>query len=377
MKTLLKIALFALISCQVAHAETDIEKLSRLQEEVQERVDVRILDSNNPDYFVKKLRTVFPELYKKVDKLPNRPIKQDLWFQVSLLELLLAVNDGKWSAAESILESWIERYSPKQKTVLDDKTRKQPDSQLETKSAGTLDPFTLVLPGGTKMEFMPIPAGTFVMGSPEDEDGRDSDENQVRVNITKAFYMGKTEVTEAQFLEFFDDDSPSGNKNNEPVEKVTWNEAMEYCKALTKWAHKQGKFLGWMFTLPTEAQWEYACRAGTTTMYHSGGKRRDLKRVAWYSETSKWNEHEVAQKEPNLWGLYDMHGNVWEWCSDWYARKLQGGDDPTGPESGSFRVLRGGGWLFSAQGCRSALRGGVSPGYRGNYLGFRVALVQE
>lgn len=255
--------------------------------------------------------------------------------------------------------------------------RKRVASNKKNSVREDLKPIAFTLPDGTRMEFMPIPAGTFVMGSPEDEEGHADDENQVRVNITKAFYMGKTEVTEAQFLEFFDDDSPSGNKNDEPVAKVSWNEAMEYCKALTKWAHKQGKFLGWMFTLPTEAQWEYACRAGTTTMYHSGGKRRDLKRVAWYDETSGCGVNEVAQKEPNLWGLYDMHGNVWEWCSDWYARELQGGDDPTGPESGSRRVYRGGSWSYDAQRCRSAFRYCYSPGSRSDGLGFRVALVRE
>ncbi len=253
---------------------------------------------------------------------------------------------------------------------------KEKVSQKE-EATNALAPIVLTLPNGTKMEFMPIPAGTFMMGSPKDEDGRDKDEDQVQVNITKAFYMGKTEVTEAQFLEFYDDDSPSGNKNNEPVAKVSWYEAMEYCEALTRWAHKQGKFLGWKFTLPTEAQWEYACRAGTTTMYHSGNKRRDLKRVARYYEESGLGVREVAQKEPNAFGLYDMHGNVWEWCLDWYGSRLQGGDNPTGPKSGSGRVYRGGGWDFSARSCRSANRGCDSPGIRSGSLGFRVALVRE
>ena len=371
MKTLLKIALFALLSCQIVYAEPDPEKLSRLMEEVQERVDAGILDM---DSVRNKLRSKFPVLFDKVEKL-SPDIDQDQW--IPYLELLLAVSDEEWSKAESILKSWLVRYSPKQEKVSSSEKTRAPDSQLKREQKKELEPFSLTLPGGTKMEFMPIPAGTFVMGSPKDEDGRDNDEDQVQVNITKSFYMGKTEVTEAQFLELYDDDSPSGNKDNEPVAEVSWNEAMEYCEALTRWAHKQGKFLGWKFTLPTEAQWEYACRAGTTTMYHSGNKRRDLKRVARYCEEPGWGVREVAQKEPNAFGLYDMHGNVWEWCLDWYGSRLQGGDNPTGPKSGSARVFRGGSWLNLAQDCRSAERNGHSPVYRYYHLGLRVALVRE
>ncbi|MBP3301926.1 MAG: formylglycine-generating enzyme family protein [Opitutales bacterium] len=376
MKTLLKIALITLLSCQLAFAETDAEKLSQLQKEVATRAEAGVLNPNELDNIDKKLRVAFPELCEKLDKLPD--IKEpDLWLQISTLELVLAINDGRWGKVEEIMESWIERYSPKQKTVLDDKIRKQPDSQLETKSAGTLDPFTLALPDGTKMEFIPIPAGTFMMGSPEDEEGRSDDENQVRVNITNAFYMGKTEVTEAQYSAVMNDDAPSNNGENEPVTKVCWGDAMSFCKQLTAWAHSQGKMLGWKFTLPTEAQWEYACRAGTTTIYYSGDKIRDLKRVAWYTDTPGFGTSPVGKKVPNAWGLYDMHGNVWEWCSDWYDRKLQGGENPIGPKSGLNRVNRGGSWSNEASRCRSAERDYDSPSTCLFNLGFRVALVRE
>lgn len=241
----------------------------------------------------------------------------------------------------------------------------------------SLEPIALVLPDGTKMEFMPIPAGTFVMGSPEYEGGRGSNENQVRVNITNAFYMGKTEVTESQYSVVIDDDSPSHDGKNKPVTEVCWADAMSFCRQLTTLAHSQGKMLGWKFTLPTEAQWEYACRAGTTTMYYSGDKIRDLKRVACYSDTSGAGPDPVGEKEPNAWGLYDMHGNVWEWCSDWYDSRLSGGNDPVGPLSGSSRVNRGGSWFNPVSRCRAAERDYDSPSTRLFNLGFRVALVRE
>ncbi len=239
------------------------------------------------------------------------------------------------------------------------------------------EPIVLTLPNGTKMEFMPIPAGKFVMGSPKNEEGRDKDEDQVQVNITKAFYMGKTEVTQAQYSEIIGGASPADDSKNKPVTKVTWFDATAFCKRLTAWAHAQGKMQGWKFTLPTEAQWEYACRAGTTTMYHSGDKIRDLKRVAHYSGTSSGGANPVGGKAPNAWGLYDMHGNVDEWCLDWYRSRLRGGDDPAGPLAGSRRVLRGGGGNCSARSCRSADRFYDAPVRSGYDLGFRVAVVRE
>ena len=239
------------------------------------------------------------------------------------------------------------------------------------------EPIVLTMPKGTKMEFMPIPVGEFVMGSPRDEEGRDKDEDQVQVSITKAFYMGKTEVTEAQYSEMIDGVSPSDNAQNKPMTKVSWFDATAFCKRLTAWAHAQGKMLGWKFTLPTEAQWEYACRAGTTTKYHSGNEIADLKRVACYSGGSGKGKNQVARKAPNAWGLYDMHGNVDEWCLDWYRSRLRGGVDPAGSVTGSRRVIRGGGGDCSPRSCRSADRFYDAPTRRGYDLGFRVALVRE
>lgn len=237
--------------------------------------------------------------------------------------------------------------------------------------------FVADLGGGVKMELLSIPAGTFTMGSPESEEGRFYDESQVRVRITKPFYLGKTEVTQAQWKAVMGNNPSYFKGDNLPVEKVSWEDAMAFCRKLTERERKKGLPAEYTFTLPTEAQWEYACRAGTTTRFCSGDSESALSKVAWRDGNSGKKTHPVGTKSPNAWGLYDMHGNVWEWCSDWYAESLLGGNDPAGAKSGSRRVFRGGSWCNSARDCRSALRNGISPGNRINSLGFRVALVRE
>lgn len=231
---------------------------------------------------------------------------------------------------------------------------------------------------GVRQELVQIPAGTFMMGSPGGEEGRDDDETHVRVRISEPFYLGKTEVTQAQWKAVMGSNPSYFKGDNLPVECVSWDEAMEFCRKLTEREHSAGRLLrGWKYTLPTEAQWECACRAGTTTAYYTGGSSGDLARAGWYDANSGTQTHPVGQKMPNAFGLYDMHGNVWEWCLDWYGSRLQGGDNPAGAKSGSYRVIRGGSCLNFAQNCRSAIRDYDSPDVRGNYLGFRVALVRE
>ena len=250
-------------------------------------------------------------------------------------------------------------------------------------------PIVLTLDDGTKMTFMPIPAGTFIMGSPKTEPGREDNENQVRVNITKPFYLAQTETTCGQYIAIMDDDPPSSDGKNDPVTNVLWKEAMTVCETLTKWAHDKGWLSGWKFTLPTEAQWEYACRAGTTTAWNFGDnpKRRELKEHMWYAESIGLGSKPVAQKKPNAWGLYDMHGNVEEWCLDcgspWLLfpmPSLPGGNDPVVEGESKYRIIRGGAWWEVPQDCRSAKRKQSSAeGDRYWYynIGFRIALVQE
>ena len=250
----------------------------------------------------------------------------------------------------------------------------------ETKEAGgkAKSPpkeLTVDLGKGVKLEMVLIPAGEFLMGSPDSDKVADSDEKpQHRVRITKPFYLGKYLVTQQQW-EAVMGSNPSefkGPKN--PVEEVSWDDCQQYLDKLNK---RQGNPAS-KFVLPTEAQWEYACRAGSKTRYCFGDDEKQLGEYAWYGANSGDKTHPVGEKKPNAWGLYDMHGNVWEWCQDWY----DGGyyaksptDDPTGPATGSDRVDRGGSWFNPAWGCRSAGRNGYGPGFRDYFLGLRVSLV--
>jgi formylglycine-generating enzyme required for sulfatase activity len=166
---------------------------------------------------------------------------------------------------------------------------------------------------------------------------------------------------------------------NFPATFVSWNDATAFCQRLTDTDHKNGKLpAGESYRLPTDAEWEYACRAGTTTAFSFGEDESKLGEYAWFSGNTvgKKYAHKVGKKKPNPWGLHDMHGNVWEWCSDWYDGKLIGGVDPIGPEGGSTRVFRGGCWGFTPGRCRSANRGDA-PSNRVNRLGFRVARSQS
>ena len=216
-----------------------------------------------------------------------------------------------------------------------------------------------------------IPAGRFAMGSPLSEPDRDSDEVQHEAVLTRGFFLAETECTQGQW-ESVMGGNPSHLKGSErPVEQVSWSEAVEYCRKLTTKQRAEGLLPeGWEWRLPTEAEWEYAARAGTT-----GARHGELDAIAWWSGNSGDQTHPVKQKAPNAWGMYDMLGNVWEWCADWSGNYPTGSvTDPTGPNSGSFRVFRGGSWYFVAGSARSAGRRRYDPGLRFNYLGFRPAL---
>ena len=222
-----------------------------------------------------------------------------------------------------------------------------------------------------------IPAGEFLMG---DERSRH------KVRITKPFYLGVYEVTQAEY-ERVVGENPSGfskqghyadlvtgmDTSSYPVEMVFWGDTMEFCKRLSA---KEGK----TYRLPTEAEWEYACRAGTTTPYCFGDDPEGIDEYAWYENNSDHEVHPVGEKKPNAWGLHDMHGNVWEWCADWHGSDyyaVSPTDDPPGPETGSSRVDRGGSWKDPARRCVSSDRGGNVPSRRFSDLGFRVVAVRS
>ena len=225
------------------------------------------------------------------------------------------------------------------------------------------------------MKLALIPAGEFLMGSPDnDRDAWESEQPKHTVRITKPFYMGVTEVTQEQYERVMGT-NPSIFKGAQlPVERVSWEDAVKFCRELS--ALPAERSAGRVYRLPTEAEWEYACRAGSKTKWSFGDAEPSLGEYAWYHSNSGEKTHPVGTKKPNAWGLYDMHGNVWEWCSDWYAEAYYANsplDDPTGATSGSSRVLRGGSWAHNARSCRSAYRDGSTPSDRSNYLGFRLA----
>ena len=225
-----------------------------------------------------------------------------------------------------------------------------------------------------------IKPGTFVMGSPAGEQDRQENEGpQTVVTLTKGFWMGHHEVTQGEFLSLMNSNPSSFTGNlSLPVETVSWFDATNFCWALTQREQVAGRLpVGWGYRLPTEAEWEYCCRALTTTRFYYGDdpSNTSITNYAWFSENSANKTHPVAQKLANAWGLADMSGNVDEWCRDSYGT-YPGGSviDPQGPGSGSDRVLRSGDWFIPAHFGRSALRGGSSPSDRYRYCGFRVAL---
>ena len=256
---------------------------------------------------------------------------------------------------------------------------------------------------GYKMVY--IEPGTFMMGSPSDEPGRHGRETRHRVTLTKGFYMGATEVTVGQWRRFIRDtrykteaetgdgafvwngsewvkkagtnwDNPGFSQDDDhPVTCVSWNDVQRFIQWLN------GKEGAAKYSLPTEAEWEYACRAGSETAYCFGSGAGQLDQYAWYDDNSRRSAHPVGLKKPNAWGLYDMHGNVWEWCEDhceWKNKVIVTDtylDNVVDPlcRQGALRVYRGGSWHNHARGCRSAALTGGSPGFGVGDLGLRLA----
>jgi formylglycine-generating enzyme required for sulfatase activity len=225
------------------------------------------------------------------------------------------------------------------------------------------------------MHFVRISKGTYTMGSPDNERGRQKDEGpQHEVKINRPFYLSKYEVTQGQFEEvmgynpaIFDNYADS---DRHPVENVTWQQARTFTEELSA-------RLGCHFRLPTEAEWEYACRAGSQTPYYWGERMAEngASDYAWANSRSMAQTHPVGEKRPNAWGLYDMSGNVWEWCSDWYGAYSEGSKvDPDGPDSGKNKVFRGGSWydFYESHRCANRHRHAMDKGYTA--IGFRVVM---
>ncbi|MCE5328229.1 MAG: formylglycine-generating enzyme family protein [Planctomycetaceae bacterium] len=231
----------------------------------------------------------------------------------------------------------------------------------------------LDLGSGVTLKAALIPAGNFIMGTAE-KDCPDDQRPQHKVTITRPFYVGVYEVTQEQWTKVMGT-RPQIFKGDAklPVETVSRNDAMDFCKKVTDLTKRKVRLL-------TEAEWEYACRAGSATRFCFGDDDRKLKNYAWYQDNGKGTSHPVGQKEPNAWGLYDMHGNVLEWCSDWFTDSYANAEavDPTGPSTepliNAHRVLRGGCFWDGSLLCRSSYRIFGNPNGRGSQAGFRIAV---
>ena len=225
-----------------------------------------------------------------------------------------------------------------------------------------------------KMKLSLIPPGEFAMGSPDKEEWHRPEEVLHHVVLTKAFYMATTEVTQRQWKELMGTNPSFSEGDDLPVDTVTWVKAAEFCRRLSEKENKR-------YRLPTEAEWEYACRAGTTTPFHTGETistdqaNYDGNHTYAGGKKGVFREQstEVGSLAPNAWGLHDMHGNLWEWCADWYGEYPRDEvRDPTGPAQGERRITRGGCWINFPAVCRSANRGSMEPVSWNFHCGFRV-----
>jgi len=278
--------------------------------------------------------------------------------------------------------------------LLDTLDKNQADADAELKD----------LTNSLGMALVRIEPGSFLMGSSQDQIDRlmrefpdykrewfEDEQPQHAVKITRPFYLGAHQITQGQYQAVMGN-NPSHFKGSDdlPVESVSWLDAVAFCNRLSE-REKRTPFYringtevlvlgGDGYRLPTEAEWEYACRAGSSTLYPFGDNASALGEFAWYTQNSEGKTHPVGQKGPNAWGLHDMVGNVWEWCADCYEAKYYASSpaaDPPGASGASPRVFRGGGLGNGPRGCRSADRGGRGPAYRNDSLGFRVALGQS
>ena len=238
---------------------------------------------------------------------------------------------------------------------------------------------------GIKMVW--LPAVNFTMGSPLDEKDRDTNEGQVEVKLTEGFWLGQTEITQSQWTQLMGTSPWQGKSNvregkNFAASFISWEDANSFVEKLNSKEQGSGSLPNdWKYSLPTEAQWEYACRGGMKSAFSFGDDPSEFGFYGWSAENAfekgESFSHKVGKKRPNEFGLHDMHGNVWEWCKDNFVAKLSGGTNPIINNGGPLRVSRGGGWNFATKCCRSASRLSDASDSRFNNLGFRIALVRS
>lgn len=230
---------------------------------------------------------------------------------------------------------------------------------------------TVDLGNGIKMEFVAIKDGNFMMGSLEEE-GEEDETPRHNVSISKPFYIGEYEVTQAQWKEIMGYNPSHFLGDDLPVDTVSWDECQMFVEKLSN-------LTGYQVTLPTEAQWEYACRAGTTTHWFYGKSDENAGDYGWIDINSNGTTHPVGTKLPNPWGIYDMYGNIQEWCLDWYAEPYPNEEviDPSGPDLGDSRVIRGGAWGDNSYYVRSGYRNANGVDGKTDGIGFRCVLMVE
>jgi formylglycine-generating enzyme required for sulfatase activity len=298
--------------------------------------------------------------------------------------IALVVNSRPSSDNNGTPPAVVTKREPTDKQAETKPPIKQPEQQPPPPSS-PLPTQTVDLGSGVKMEFVLIPKGKFMMGTAKGAKYRNDDENEHQVEITKPFYLGKYPVTQEQY-QILMGTNPSAHSANGawkqtvtgldtrqfPVEMLSWNDSKAYCATLAQ-RDKQGR----KFRLPTEAEWEYACRAGSTTRYYFGDAPEQLGDYAWFNQNSGNRTHPVGEKKPNAWGLYDMLGNVWEWCEDWYG-PYDGlaASDPlrSNRHLENSHVLRGGGFAGSQDQSRPAHRNyRLGPNHHDRDLSLRVA----
>jgi formylglycine-generating enzyme required for sulfatase activity len=236
-------------------------------------------------------------------------------------------------------------------------------------------PFTI---SDLSMEMLWVKPGTFEMGSPSSEKDRRDDETRHTVTLTEGYWLGKYEVTQSQWENVMGSNLSDSKGAGRPVESVSWTDVTSFCDKLTALERRAGRLpAGMTYQLPTEAQWEYACRAGTKTAFSFGDEltAKDANYAHGGFNTGLPRTSNVGEYPANGWGFHDMHGNVWEWCADWYGAYPTGAArDPVGPTDGFIRVIRGGSWYESADHARSAIRFGPGPAFSFDDLGFRLSL---
>ena len=278
-----------------------------------------------------------------------------------------AVQDEETTIVEAVGDTTIigqPQHAGQQKSRPAQSPQQTPQQKIESKT------FTV---NGVSFDMMKVEAGTFTMGAtPEMEDACDDEKPAHQVTLTNNYYLGKTEVTQALWKAVMGSNPSYFKGDNKPVERVEWDDCQTFISKLNAATGKN-------FRLPTEAEWEFAARGGNNSKHYQYSGSDNIDDVAWYDDNSddhiEEETHDVATKQPNELGMYDMSGNVWEWCNDWYGDYSSSSQtNPTGPNSGSRRVFRGGCWDYDARDCRSSYRSYFTSDFRFNFLGLRLAL---